>query len=966
MRRGQRGFVPRRLVVGALALVLVAGCTSIAGTPQAVDGPGEPPAGATGVSGGGEAPADEDHQPTSSELIAAALESGEIDEPTSLLYRTWLFFGDPQLPDEYVGEPEPYELGLISEIRSKLDGMPADIRHEIEPYLMRPSDPGSAFDASDEPPGFRGGLVDRSLMDGSGSKKPPPPCDMGWDTAVVEGLPFRIWACRNLEDAVPGSMTKAENAIAVMLSEYVPKMTADMGALIPDDPAFESDPRADERIDVYVLPTGWLGPNRQNWSKAPNYAVTIESQPEVGVTTSAYMLISSDHFDDIPLLERMVVHELFHMLQYTHNAKLASRWFYEASAEWAASYYVRSDSARLHQVRLPILQNSRYVSLESMRGLHPYGAYLWPLFMEQERGPESVFATWSALGQVPEGSGDAAVISVLDKQLDVAKNFPDFAMRVYNANDLPGDPIPKRFVSLDPHFPDGATPTKLLSWTLGEEDPLDIDFTHQAGLAFYYAPVEVPPAPGGGDHGVVVTVSGDAHTVLDGKLPELEALVEGENGDFKRETIAYHGDGQKICVKDKLILVLTNQATRANDVVAGGIRLKREKDEHGNDKRCGRVEADNPATLTKLANSGETVTVPGTENDGTPGTAPIVVTVSNLPPGDTSKYLVKITLTGGTLNGSQQLSWPLDEFTELAPGKYRKGATVSLDKDLTDANRPFTIDARLTHDGKEIDSHTPTVDLHGKKPCKLTGEGSIAEQAEAANCRLVGTLRFSFHAHLEEGPGFHNGNASWEGDLTVRLKPGKLLMDSRTTFIDDGSAWSMSGSSHYDYCVSRCVESTVVDETFSDDDPNRVFDDETLNEINEIAPRLNVWLHPPTVLHSEDEPNVRVQVPVAQDFTVSGSLVGHTPPGQYDSWVLGCFTPPEENWQSNNDIWDTDGFYKEPLDGGTDLVGKWNANHTVLDVHCDQSWSFLGSGGTAKPGGASYSATGDLHLISGP
>src|SRR5690554_5789690 len=39
--------------------------------------------------------------PSSPELIAAALEAGEIDEPTSLLYRTWAYFRDPQLPEQY-------------------------------------------------------------------------------------------------------------------------------------------------------------------------------------------------------------------------------------------------------------------------------------------------------------------------------------------------------------------------------------------------------------------------------------------------------------------------------------------------------------------------------------------------------------------------------------------------------------------------------------------------------------------------------------------------------------------------------------------------------------------------------------------------------------------------------------------------------------------------------------------------
>src|SRR5699024_6944611 len=66
-------------------------------------------------------------EPSSSDLIATAVEAGEIDEPTALLYRTWLLFGDPQLPDEFVGVPESHDLNLVNEIRDELDDLPSDV-----------------------------------------------------------------------------------------------------------------------------------------------------------------------------------------------------------------------------------------------------------------------------------------------------------------------------------------------------------------------------------------------------------------------------------------------------------------------------------------------------------------------------------------------------------------------------------------------------------------------------------------------------------------------------------------------------------------------------------------------------------------------------------------------------------------------------------------------------------------------
>ena len=89
-----------------------------------------------------------------------------------------------------------------------------------------------------------------------------------------------------------------------------------------------------------------------------------------------------------------------------------------------------------------------------------------------------------------------------------------------------------------------------------------------------------------------------------------------------------------------------------------------------------------------------------------------------------------------------------------------------------------------------------------------------------------------------------------------------------------------------------------------------------------------------------------------------------TRPDPYNSWGLGCFVPPANSAAQNNHLWGDDGFYTGPSEGDTDLTGKWNADHTVLDVQCNQSWP-LGSSDNPT-GSASYSATGDLHLISGP
>lgn len=43
---------------------------------------------------------------SSSARISAALDAGETDKPTSLLYRMWAQFGDLSLPEQNRGAPE--------------------------------------------------------------------------------------------------------------------------------------------------------------------------------------------------------------------------------------------------------------------------------------------------------------------------------------------------------------------------------------------------------------------------------------------------------------------------------------------------------------------------------------------------------------------------------------------------------------------------------------------------------------------------------------------------------------------------------------------------------------------------------------------------------------------------------------------------------------------------------------------
>lgn len=688
----------RLLLVSLVAVSLLAGCVG-GGDPQT------------------EVTAADESAPTSTDLIADALQAGEIDEPTSWLYRTWLYFGDPQLPQEFIGEDAPYELGLIAQLRNQLDEFPKEIRAQIEPYLLRPDDPRSAFNAP--APGNQNASPASFVKETepvAKKKFPPHQCDTSWLTVAVVGLPFRVWACDDSTALAGFTADEALDYVSDMLIEYAPQMIADIGELIPDDPNQQSGEIRDDLIDVYALPTGWLSPYRANYSTAPTYARTVQSPPNVGNTTSSYILMSLEHSDDQSLFERMVVHELFHAFHNTFHSNLKAPWWTEGVAEWAASYYVRPDSERLYQARMKYLMDIAAPSILLEGELEKYAAYIWPLFMEQEVGAQAVFDSVRALAGLPAGAGTEAVITVLDQQLPMSANYPELALRLVNMQ-YPGDPISPKLQDLDAHFP-AQRPPRMDEFTLGK-DPVELNASAMYGLGYrdYYIAVEEPP-----DHptdtGVLVRVSGQVVTGS-GLAPVLQALVRDPDGEYSRVQLAYSGDGATVCVDEEMVLVLANNSTEKLDLTDGTITLQRLDGEP-----CSRIEVNDPEYFYALSD-GDTVHVDGQEGDDEPDDTRLVVTVRDPDPSKVDEYEVKVRVAGGTLRTPREFVWPLSSLENIGEGVWRQDVPLPLDIDLTDDNRPLTIDARLERSGKGVDSDSPTVMLEGDQESQCVTEADI-------------------------------------------------------------------------------------------------------------------------------------------------------------------------------------------------------------------------------------------------
>src|SRR5690625_239343 len=107
-------------------------------------------------------------------------------------------------------------------------------------------------------------------------------------------------------------------------------------------------------------------------------ALTMPAEPTSGSTSSAYLLLGSYLLEHPDALERIVVHELFHALQYMHyrDLSLENRWLYEGGAVWAEQHFVNPGATSPYLYRIKQLQDSAE-PISSPDFQHSYAAFLW-------------------------------------------------------------------------------------------------------------------------------------------------------------------------------------------------------------------------------------------------------------------------------------------------------------------------------------------------------------------------------------------------------------------------------------------------------------------------------------------------------------------------------------------------------------------------------------------------------------
>ena len=413
-------------------------------------------------------------------LIADARAAGAIDDATALLYRAYALLGDRRLPDAYLGAGSAEEdTALFTEIARGFAGLPAAAQDALLPFIVRPADPRSVWNATARAAGTRAHVASATRAAAAPTACSPDPATAGtWISKRSASFPVRVWAQCNASAAKDAtSQTLIDNTLLVLDKVYTP-MTTLMGP-----PQLDRD-GGDNAIDFYLLDDGEYVYRRESTWQPRGYGTTYDDLAESivgrGQGNSAFVTLSRSMAFGARF-HNTVIHEFFHVLQKAHNADFALsadrelHWFVEASAAWASAHFDRTEApwpdgrgaySDAHQ-RFKLYFQPSAEALNASGSPHDYSAYIWSYFVEQETGSSAFMANiWRAM---EAATTFEEADQVIDRVYPFATNFKKFALRNLNTEFLPGDPLPrsKRYVSLDPEqFADDKLEPPYLRGTL--------------------------------------------------------------------------------------------------------------------------------------------------------------------------------------------------------------------------------------------------------------------------------------------------------------------------------------------------------------------------------------------------------------------------------------------------------------------------------------------------------------------
>jgi len=365
-----------------------------------------------------------DSDPTSADLIEAALAAGTIDAPTALLYRVYSTFSDLRLPEEYRTPVSAGDDWAMFQAQTTIDTLPPEIAAELRPFLARPTARESVFHgaAATSYLPLADPFAPQLVLPALGNPYGPGNfvCDVGsWGhieggTTLAGGPAWKVWGVCN-DTASINDVVKAAGYMELLYGAEV----ALMGPPKPDTGG-GVDEAGDGALDVYLISScvsragRCMGTEFRTDRGILAYAqVTAPCDSDAAARCSSFIVIPRATIVS-PLGASTVAHELFHTLEFNHNAYglFASgdgNWFMEASSVWSEHYFYPAGRPAAVHPRFSGFQSGPF-GLSDTAGLNEYDSYVWPLFMEQLGGKAKIAAAWQKIeGQAGNEAIDAAI-----------------------------------------------------------------------------------------------------------------------------------------------------------------------------------------------------------------------------------------------------------------------------------------------------------------------------------------------------------------------------------------------------------------------------------------------------------------------------------------------------------------------------------------------------------------------------
>lgn len=350
-------------------------------------------------------------QPSSADLIDAAVTAGDIDAQTALVYKVFAAFGDNRLPPQYKGDDSNTpDSAAVDDATFGFDQLSPANQALVQPFLLPPAAPGSWLSL----PTVAGAAEGTSSAQGAAA--------ITWTSYTAVGGLVKVWA----QDRYDGDAEKAQAIADAMTNKIWGKVTGYFGKTPIDDHGLPNN-GGDNAFDIYLVHIGDSGQAQpypgSGCKQYPVYLLLNSTRP-LGSETSSGMLQDS-------------VHELTHGV--TNNFPLAAAckapeysWFSEATSMWAEDY-VYPDAQSEHPFAHYLLDKTE-VSLDSTANFHHYGAYLFAYYLTHSSVNASVVSIWQGFAT---RTSLAAVEQFLGPSGGFDENWPEFSN--FNWNQPPVD-----------------------------------------------------------------------------------------------------------------------------------------------------------------------------------------------------------------------------------------------------------------------------------------------------------------------------------------------------------------------------------------------------------------------------------------------------------------------------------------------------------------------------------------------